>query len=180
MEQRTHKMKIAGLDRSLQLCAINDKMDIAAFILLGDVELTEACATELLKKAPEFDIILTPEAKSITLAYEMAKQSGKPYIVARKSAKLYMTDPLYVEVKSITTEKPQTLYLDRKEAERMRGKRVLVVDDVISTGKSLEAVDKLVTLSGGIICAQMAVLAEGDAAERKDIIFLEPLPLFFK
>ncbi|HOP12135.1 MAG TPA: phosphoribosyltransferase family protein [Oscillospiraceae bacterium] len=175
-----YEMTIAGLKRHLPICPINDKLDIAAFILLGDVELTVACAEALLKKAPEFDIILTPEAKSITLAYEMAKMSGKPYLVARKSAKLYMKDPIFVEVKSITTENVQKLYIDSKEAARMKNKRVLVVDDVISTGKSLEAVDTLVQKSGGKICGQMAVLAEGEAAERKDILFLEPLPLFFK
>jgi len=175
-----YEMTIAGLKRQLPICPISEKLDIAAFILLGDVELTVACAEALLKKAPDFDIILTPEAKSITLAYEMAKMSGKPYLVARKSAKLYMKSPIFVEVKSITTASVQRLYIDSKDAEKMKEKRVLIVDDVISTGKSLEAVDTLVEKSGGEICAQMAVLAEGDAAQRKDILFLEPLPLFFK
>lgn len=178
--QKSYEMTIAGLKRVLPLCSVNEKLDIAAFILLGDVELTVACAAELLKRAPDFDIILTPEAKSITLAYEMAKQSQKPYLVARKSHKLYMPDPLFVEVKSITTEKIQSLYIDRTDAAKMTGKRVLLVDDVISTGESIHAVKELVRLSGGDICGKMAVLAEGDAADRDDIIFLEPLPLFFK
>lgn len=177
---RYYEIEIAGLKRQLPLCPIDDKVSIAAFILLGDVELTVACAEELLKKASDFDIILTPEAKSITLAYEMAKQSGKPFIVARKSEKLYMRDPIRVEVKSITTKKQQQLIIDSREAEMMKGKRVLIVDDVISTGNSLEAVDSLVKKSGGIISGQMAVLAEGAAAERDDIVFLSALPLFFK
>lgn len=180
MEQKFYTMQVAGLERKLPLHQINEHLDIAAFILLGDVELTVACARDLLKIAPDFDMILTPEAKSITLAYEMAKMSNKPYIVARKSAKLYMTDPISVSVKSITTAKEQTLYLDRDEAKKMVGKKVLVVDDVISTGSSLLAVDALVEKAGGIICAQMAVLAEGDAADRKDILFLHKLPLFPK
>lgn len=175
-----YTMKIAGLERNLKRFPVNDNLDIAAFILFGDTEITVAAAAELLKKAPEFDIILTPEAKSIPLAYEMSRQSGKPYVVARKGMKVYLGEPVKVEVRSITTDKVQTLYLGSDEVDRIKGKRVLIVDDVISTGESLIAVRKLVEKAGGIEAASCAVLAEGDAAERTDIIFLEPLPLFFK
>ena len=175
-----YTMKIAGLERNLPKFPVNDKLDIAAFILFGDTEITVASATELLKKVPEFDLILTPEAKSIPLAYEMSRQSGKPYIVARKGVKVYMGNPLHVSVRSITTNKLQELYLGDSDVEFMKGKKVLVVDDVISTGESLIAVRKLVAEAGGIEAAACAVLAEGDAAERDDIVFLEPLPLFFK
>lgn len=175
-----YSMKIAGLDRELKKFPVSDSLDIAAFILFGDVEVTVAAAKELLAKAPEFDYILTPEAKSIPLAYEMARQSGKPYVVARKGVKVYMGNPVSVSVTSITTQKEQTLYLGEDEVELIKGKRVLIVDDVISTGESLSAVRELVNKAGGIEAAACAVLAEGDAADRDDIIFLEPLPLFFK
>ncbi len=175
-----YTMKIAGLERNLKKFPVNDKLDIAAFILFGDTEVTVAAATELLKKVPEFDIILTPEAKSIPLAYEMSRQSGKPYIVARKGVKVYMGNPISVSVRSITTDHVQELFLGDDDAAKMKGKRILIVDDVISTGESLVAVQKLVETVGGISAASCAVLAEGDAAEREDIIFLEPLPLFFK
>lgn len=173
-------MKIAGLDRDLKKFPVSDTLDIAAFILFGDVEITVAAAEELLKKAPEFDYIITPEAKSIPLAYEMARQSGKPYIVIRKGVKVYMGNPLEVSVRSITTQKEQKLYLGEDEVNLIRGKRVLIVDDVISTGESLIAVRKLVDAAGAIEAATCAVLAEGDAKDRDDIIYLEPLPLFFK
>lgn len=177
---KSYKMTIAGVECDLPICAVNDKLDIAAFILFGNVEVTVASAAKLLEICPEFDVILTPEAKSIPLAYEMSRQSGKPYIVARKGEKVYMTNPIKVEVTSITTQKVQTLYLGEKEVALMRGKKILIVDDVISTGESLQAVRELVKNSGGIESASCAVLAEGDAADRKDIIFLEKLPLFFK
>ncbi len=176
----TYKMNIAGLERELPLCKVNDKMDIAAFVIFGDVEITVASATELLKRCPDFDYIIVPEAKGIPLAYEMAKQSGKPYFVCRKGAKLYMKDPVSVHVRSITTDKMQTVYLDGNEGEKLRGKRVLIVDDVISTGESLLAVRALVEKFDANIVGQAAILAEGDAADRDDIIFLEKLPLFFK
>ncbi len=176
----TYKMNIAGLERELPLCKVNDKMDIAAFVIFGDVEITVASATELLKKCPEFDYIIVPEAKGIPLAYEMAKQSKKPYFVCRKGAKLYMKDPVSVHVRSITTDKMQTVYLDGNEGEKLCGKRVLIVDDVISTGESLLAVRALVEKFDANIVGQAAILAEGDAADRDDIIFLEKLPLFFK
>lgn len=176
----SYKMTIAGLERELPLCPLNDKLDIAAFVMFSDVEITVASAEELLKECPDFDVILTAESKGIPLGYEMARQSGKPYVVARKSVKLYMTEPLAVTVKSITTSAEQTLYLSAEKAELIRGKRVLVVDDVISTGESLKALEKLVESAGGEIAAKAAVLAEGDAADRTDIVFLEKLPLFFK
>ena len=178
---KTYKLEVAGLTRELPICEVDDKLDIAAFIMFGDVELTVDCASELIKKAPEHDIIITAEAKGIPLAYEMAHQLGvNKYLIARKGPKLYMKNPISVEVKSITTAKVQRLYIDKEDADCMRGKRVLIVDDVISTGESLTAVEKLVEQSGGEIVGRMAVLAEGDAQNRDDIIFLAPLPLFFK
>ncbi len=176
----TYKMKIAGLERELMRCPLNEKLDIAAFIMFSDVELTIACAEELLKKCGDFDVILTAESKGIPLAYEMSRQCGKPYVVARKSVKLYMTDPIAVTVKSITTEAVQKLYLSQEKAAMLRGKRVLLVDDVISTGESVIALEKLTEAAGGKVAGEAAVLAEGDAAKRDDIIFLEELPLFFK
>ncbi len=175
-----YKMKIAGLERSLPLCPISDELNIGAFIIFGDVELTVAASAELLKLAPEHDILITAESKGIPLVYEMARQAGEGYIIARKSAKLYMRDPFSVRVKSITTAGVQTLYLDGNDKARMDGKRVIIVDDVISTGESLRALEELVTQAGGNIVARMAVLAEGEAAERKDITYLEHLPLFDK
>lgn len=176
----TYKMTIAGLERELPLCPLNDKIDIGAFVMFSDVEITVASATELLKKCPDFDVILTAESKGIPLAYEMSRQCGKPYIVARKSVKLYMTNPVSVTVKSITTANEQTLYLSAEKADVINGKNVLLVDDVISTGESLKALEELVSRAGGNISARTTVLAEGDAADRTDIIFLEKLPLFFK
>jgi adenine phosphoribosyltransferase len=175
-----YTMKIAGLERKLEKFPVSDKLDIAAFIIFGDVELTIKASEELLKKVPEFDYIITPEAKSIPIAYEMARQSGKPYIVARKGVKVYMRNPLDVAVTSITTKTEQHLYLGESEVKMIKGKRVLIVDDVISTGESLIAVRNLVKEAGAIEAASCAYLAEGDAADRDDIIFLEKLPLFFK
>ncbi len=175
-----YTMKISGLERNLEKFPVNEKLDIAAFIIFGDVELTVKGCEELLKKVPEFDVILTPEAKSIPIAYEMARQSCKPYIIARKGVKVYMRNPLEVTVTSITTKKEQKLYLGETEVKKIKGKRVLIVDDVISTGESLEAVRQLVKEAGAIEAAACAFIAEGDAADRKDIIFLEKLPLFFK
>ena len=173
-----YKMNIAGLERDLPLCKINDELYIAAFIMFGDVEITEATASELLKKAPEFDIVITAESKGIPLAYEMARQSGKPYIVARKNEKLYMKNVITTEVNSITTDFVQKLCLGEEDAEFMNGKKILVVDDVISTGESLKSLEVLIAQTGGNIVGRMAVLAEGEAADRDDIIFLEKLPLF--
>ncbi len=175
-----YKMTIAGLERELPLCPLNEKLDIAAFIMFSDTELTVAASEELLKKCPDFDVILTAESKGIPLAYEMSRQSGKPYVVARKSVKLYMTEPVSVTVKSITTAAEQTLYLSQEKAAMLKGKRVLLADDVISTGESIAALVKLTEAAGGEIVGKAAVLAEGDAADREDITFLEKLPLFFK
>lgn len=176
----TYKMTIAGLERELPIFPINENLSIAAFIMFGDAEITVASARELLKKVPDFDYILTPEAKSIPLAHEMSRQSGKKYFVARKGEKVYMGNSFSVEVKSITTKKVQKLYLGELDVEEMKGKNVLIVDDVISTGESLIAVKKLAEEAGANIVASCAVLAEGDAAKREDIIFLEPLPLITK
>lgn len=175
-----YTMKIAGLERNLEKFPVNEKLDIAAFIIFGDVELTIKASEELLKKVPEFDYILTPEAKSIPLAYEMARQSGKPYVIARKGVKVYMRNALEVSVTSITTKKEQKLYLGETEVNMIKGKKVLIVDDVISTGESLVATRELVKKAGAFEVASCAVLAEGDAADRDDIVFLEKLPLFFK
>ena len=174
-----YRMNIAGLDRDLPLCPLNEKLQIAAFVIFGDPELTTACADALLSRAPEYDYIITAEAKGIPLAHEMARLAGNQrYFVARKSPKLYMTGVLEVDVHSITTAKEQHLFLDTAEAEMMKGKKILIVDDVISTGESLHAVEVLVNEAGGIICGRMAVLAEGDAARRDDLIYLNELPLF--
>ena len=174
-----YRMKVAGLERDLPICRVTDDLYIAGFVIFGDQELTVACAAELLKRAPEYDYIITAEAKGIPLAHEMARQSGaKKYFLARKSPKLYMTGVFESSVKSITTAKEQHLYLDTADAELMKGKRILLVDDVISTGESLTALEVLVEKAGGIIAGRMAVLAEGDAQERSDLIYLEKLPLF--
>ena len=173
-------MTIAGLERHLPICPVNEKLDIAAFVIFGDAELTVAAAAELIKKCPEFDFIVAPEAKAIPLAHEMSRQSGKKYFICRKGAKLYMKEPVSVHVRSITTDAVQTLYIDGLEGEQLRGKRVLILDDVISTGESLIAVNKLLEKFDADIVGQAAILAEGDAADRDDIIFLEKLPLFFK
>ena len=174
-----YRMRVAGLERDLPICPVTDSLYIAGFVIFGDPELTEACARELLAKAPAYDYIITAEAKGIPLAYEMARQSGKyNYVVARKYPKLYMKNVVATKVRSITTDREQTLYLAQDEAEYIKGKRVLIVDDVISTGESLYAVEKLVEEAGAIIAGRMTVLAEGDAAVRDDIIYLEKLPLF--
>ncbi len=175
-----YTVDIAGLKRDLMRCSLNEKLDIAAFILFGDVEVTVHSATKLLERLPEFDYILTPEAKSIPLAYEMSRQSGKKYFVARKRAKLYMQNPVSVNVRSITTDAEQTLIVDGVEGEQMRGKKVVILDDVISTGESLKAVEALCAKFDANVVAKAAVLAEGDAAERDDIVFLGVIPLIEK
>lgn len=168
------------MERDLPICAISDKLSIAGFVLLGDYELTQACAAELYKKLPEHDYMIAPEAKAIALVFEMARIGGeKKHFIARKGVKAYMNDPISVTVNSITTAKQQTLYLDGRDAEMMKGKRIVIVDDVISTGESLKAIENLVKKAGGTVVARAAVLAEGDAADRTDIIYLEKLPLFF-
>jgi adenine phosphoribosyltransferase len=174
-----YRMNVAGLDRDLPICPVTDDLYIAGFVIFGDQELTVACARELLKRAPEYDYIITAEAKGIPLAHEMARQAGdSKYILARKGPKLYMRDIFDVTVHSITTAKEQRLYLDGADAALMKGKRILIVDDVISTGESLAALEALVEKAGGIVCGKMAILAEGDAQDRGDLIYLEKLPLF--
>ena len=175
-----YTMNIAGLDRDLPLCKVADDLYIGAFVMFGDAEITVACARELLARAPkDYDYLLATEAKSIPLIHEMARQSGaKTYFIARKGMKVYLTDPIHVTVHSITTQHEQDLYLSGEDAARIRGKRILIVDDVISTGDSLKAMEELVVDAGGTVAGRMAVLAEGDAQNRDDIIYLNPLPLF--
>ena len=175
----TYEMDIAGLKRALPLCKLNDELCIGAFVMFGDVELTVHCARELLKRAPEYDYLIAPEAKAIPLVYEMARQSeAARYFIARKGANGYMQGTFEVNVKSITTMGVQRLVIDSEDAAFIRGKRMLIIDDVISTGESLHAVEELVKKAGGIVAGRMAVLAEGDAQERKDITVLASLPLF--
>lgn len=176
---KTYEMTIAGLKRALPICPVNDKLSIGAFVIFGDPELTTACADALLKIAPEYDYMITAEAKGIPLIHEMARLAGnQKYFLARKKAKLYMTDVLEVVVNSITTVGEQRLFLDGADADLMKGKRILIVDDVISTGESIAAIEKLVEAAGGIVCGKVTILAEGDAQEREDILYLEKLPLF--
>ena len=178
---KSYKMNIAGLDRYLPICPVNENISIGAFVIFGDPELTTAAAKALLEKAPEYDYLITAEAKGIPLVHEMARLAGdQKYFLARKAPKLYMTGVLEVTVRSITTAKEQKLYLDTADAALMRGKRILIVDDVISTGESLRALEQLVEAAGGEICGRMAILAEGDAQNREDLIYLEKLPLFDK
>ncbi|MBQ7173145.1 MAG: adenine phosphoribosyltransferase [Clostridia bacterium] len=181
MEQKYYHMTIAGCERDLPLCRLNDDLMIAGFVIFGDPEITTACAKELLKKAPEYDYMITAESKGIPLVHEMARLAGnQKYFLARKMPKLYMTGVFEATVRSITTEKVQKLYLDKMDADLMRGKRILIVDDVISTGESLHGLEQLVEIAGGIICGRMAILAEGKAADRDDLIYLERLPIFDK
>lgn len=175
----TYEIDIAGLKRELPVCKVSDELSIGAFVIFGDVELTVHCAAEMLKIAPEYDYLIAPEAKAIPLLYEMARQSGaNHYFLARKKAKAYMTGVFEVNVQSITTDGVQTLVIDRGDAELICGKRMLIIDDVISTGESLRAMEELVQQAGGIVAGRMAVLAEGKAKDRSDIQFLAPLPLF--
>ena len=179
MEQKYYRMNLAGLRRDLPICPLNENLMIAGFVIFGDPELTTACSQALLDKAPEYDYLISAEAKGIPLVHEMARLAGnQKYFLARKAPKLYMTGVFGVEVKSITTAAIQHLYLDKSDAEMMKGKRILIVDDVISTGESLRAIEELVAKAGGEIVGRMAILAEGDAAGRDDLIYLEPLPLF--
>jgi len=176
-----YRLHVAGLERELPICPLNEHVSIAGFVIFGDVELTKACATELCKKIPEHDYMITAEAKGIPLVYEMANiLQEKKHFIARKGLKLYMKDPISVSVRSITTDRVQTLYLDKTDADMMKNKRIVIVDDVISTGESLSALEKLVEDAGGTIVGRMAILAEGDAVKRDDIIYLEELPLIFQ
>ncbi len=175
----TYEIQVAGLTRHLPLCPVNEELSIAAFVIFGDVELTIASAKGLLEIAPEHDVLITAESKGIPLVYEMARQNKENrYLIARKAPKLYMRNVFSTEVTSITTVNRQMLFIDQNDADFMRGKRVLIVDDVISTGESLKAVEKLVNEAGGTVVGKMAILAEGPAKDRKDILFLQTLPLF--
>lgn len=175
----TYGVTITGLKRELPICRLSDDLYIAYFVIFGDVELTRACARELLKKAPPHDIMITAESKGIPLIYEMARQNNESdYLIARKSPKLYMKKVFSVEVQAITNQARQSLYIDSNDADKMRGKRVLIVDDVISTGESIHAVEHLIREVGGIVAGKMAIFAEGSAKDRDDITYLEHLPLF--
>ena len=156
-----YTMNIAGLDRDLPLCKVADDLYIGAFVMFGDAEITVACARELLARAPkDYDYLLTAEAKSIPLIHEMARQSGaKTYFIARKGMKVYLTDPIHVTVHSITTQHEQDLYLSGEDAARIRGKRILIVDDVISTGDSLKAMEELVVDAGGTVAGTVVLSA---------------------
>ena len=179
MNSSFYTLQVAGLTRQLPLCKINDQLSIAAFVIFGDVELTCRCAQALIPLLPPHDVMMVAEAKGIPLIHELARQMQvNHYIVARKAPKLYMQNPLSVTVKSITTQAQQTLYIGQNDAEMMRGKRVLLVDDVISTGESMHALEQLTLAAGGTVAGRAAILAEGDAANRTDIVYLENLPLF--
>lgn len=179
MEKKFHEMNIVGCIRQLPIIRISDDLDIASFVLLGDAELVVKAAAELVKRIPEADYLITAEAKGIPLVQEMARiMNMKRYFVARKSVKPYMLDPFVTEVYSITTQKKQILCLDKEESDMINGKRILIVDDVISTGESLKALETLVEKAGGKVAGKVAILAEGDAAKRKDIIYLESFPVF--
>lgn len=174
-----YELHVAGVTRQLPIIPIAPELAIASFVILGDQELVTAAAPLLAEKLPPVDYLVTAEAKGIPLVQELSRLLGLPYyIVARKSVKPYMAKPLVDEVNSITTQKVQTLCLDGKDALAIQGKRVAIVDDVISTGESLQAIERLVEKAGAQVVAKAAILAEGDAAERDDILFLEPLPLF--
>ncbi len=175
----SYHLHVAGLERDLPICKVNDDLSIGAFVIFGDVELTVRCAAAMLAIAPAYDYMISPEAKSIPLIHEMARQSGaNKYILARKAPKLYMRDVFESDVLSISTAQPQKLYLDINDADLMAGKRILIIDDVISTGESIRAVETLVAKAGGIVAGKMAILAEGEAQNREDILVLAKLPLF--
>ena len=177
----TYTMRVAGLERQLPLCKVSDDLYIGAFIMFGDAELTVACAKALLEKVPadSYDYMLTAEAKSIPLIHEMARQSGaRKYFIARKGSKVYMPDPIHVSVRSITTLRQQDLFLGADDCALIKGKRILIVDDVISTGESLHALEELVKTAGGTVTGRAAVLAEGDSLARTDLTYLAPLPVF--
>lgn len=174
-----YTLNIAGLKRELPIIKLSDDLSIASFVILGDTELVEKTAPILAAKLPEIDMLVTAEAKGIPLVYEISKILNlKSYIVARKSVKAYMENPIEVTVNSITTSNPQKLYLNNEDAKKIKGKRIALIDDVISTGQSLKALEDLVLKAGGNIVAKAAILAEGDAKDRKDISFIEELPLF--
>ena len=176
---KTYTLHVAGLTRELLIIKLSYDLSIASFVILGDTEIVRKTAPMIAKKLPDVDFIVTAEAKGIPLAYEISKILNlNEYIVARKSVKAYMEEPIEVEVNSITTTNSQKLYLNNQDANKIKGKRVALIDDVISTGQSLKALERLVEKAGGNVVAKAAILAEGDAKDRKDIIFLEALPTF--
>ena len=176
---KTYTLHVAGLTRELPIIKLSYDLSIASFVILGDTEIVKKTAPMIAKKLPEVDLIVTAEAKGIPLAYEISKVLNlNEYVVARKSVKAYMEESIEVEVNSITTTNSQKLYLNNQDAKKIKGKRVALVDDVISTGQSLKALERLVEKAGGKVLAKAAILAEGDAKDRKDIIFLEALPVF--
>ena len=176
---KTYTLHVAGLTRELPIIKLSYDLSIASFVILGDTEIVRKTAPIIAKKLPEVDLIVTAEAKGIPLAYEISKVLNlNEYVVARKSVKAYMEEPIEVEVNSITTTNSQKLYLNNQDAKKIKGKRIALVDDVISTGQSLKALERLVEKAGGKVLAKAAILAEGDAKDRKDIVFLEALPTF--
>ena len=178
---QTYTLNVCGLERVLPLVPINDKMAFASFVVISDTEMIEKAGAELAEKVRGAEMIMTAEAKGIPLAYEVSRRLGLPYfIVARKSLKSYMRSYRSTEVQSITTAGRQNLYLDVQDCHRISGKRVCLIDDVISTGESIKAIEKLAEEAGAMVTARAAILAEGEAGARKDIIFLEKLPLFVK
>ena len=176
---KTYTLHVAGLTRELPIIKLSYDLSIASFVILGDTEIVRKTAPIIAKKLPEVDFIVTAEAKGIPLAYEISRILNlNEYVVARKSIKAYMEEPIEVEINSITTTNSQKLYLNNQDAKKIKGKRIALVDDVISTGQSLKAFERLVEKAGGKVLAKAAILAEGDAKDRKDIVFLEALPTF--
>ncbi|SLL19539.1 adenine phosphoribosyltransferase [Mycobacteroides abscessus subsp. abscessus] len=175
----TYSLKVAGVKRELPIIPISQDLKIASFVILGDTEIVAASAPLLAEQLKEVDYLVTAEAKGIPLVYELAKElEMTEYIVARKNVKPYMDEPLINKVVSITTQKEQLLCLDGKDAAKIKGKQIALIDDVISTGASMRVLEELVSKAGGIVVAKAAILAEGAAAERDDIIYLEKLPIF--
>ena len=174
-----YTLKIGDLERKVPIVKLSEDLSIASFVILGDTEIVEKTAPLIAEKLPKIDYIVTAEAKGVPLAYEISKILNlKSYIVARKSVKAYMKDVIEAEVNSITTTNPQKMYLNGEDAEKIKDKNIALVDDVISTGESLSTIEYLVKKAGGNVVAKAAILAEGDAKNRKDIIFLQELPLF--
>ncbi|MEB2334517.1 MAG: phosphoribosyltransferase family protein [Anaerolineaceae bacterium] len=177
---KTYPVEIAGLRRELPLFEVKRGLKIAILNILGDTELTQASAKELAKQlaAKPFDALVTAEAKSIPLAYALSVETKKPYVVLRKTYKSYMGDALKAETLSITTGEPQTLILDEKDIELIKGKKVVIIDDVISTGSTLQGIRMILDKAGATIAAEAAIFTEGDRAEWMHIVSLGHLPLF--